>query len=309
MMKKKFKVAIIGAGYMAEEYLKVFSAKKIPCEAIYSRTASKSKNLKKKYKIKRIYTSLDDLKNDNQINALIIAVNLESTKNLINSLDINKYRVLCEKPVGINFKETKKIISKIKSKYFYVGLNRRFYSSNLKAYNLINKNKSKRLISIRDQELQNNTSDLYNKNLMYGNSVHLIDYINVYARGKLLKVQRLKKFKNYKFSENLTRLIFSSKDEVLYHCNWNSPGPWSVNIIQKDHSVEMKPLENLVQEKLIDGKRIRVFHNKSKNDTKFKPGLFNQVSAFLKMLNNKQHKLISLNDYFNTVKLIKKIYV
>ena len=294
---------------MAEEYLKVFSNKKVYCEAIFSRTLSKSKTLKKKYNIKKIYKSLGDLKNDSQINALIIAVSAESIYDLINNLDIKKYRVLCEKPVGINFEETKKIITKIRNKHFYVALNRRFYSSNLKAHDLVNKNKSKRLISIRDQELQNSKLKLYNKNLMYWNSVHLIDYINIYARGKLIKIQRLKKFKDNKFSENLTRLIFSSKDEVLYHCNWNSPGPWSINIIQKDHSVEMKPLENLVQEKLIKDKRIRVFHNKSKIDSKFKPGLFYQVSEFLKMLNNKKHKLVNLNDYFNTVKLIKKLYV
>lgn len=308
-MKRNFKIAMIGAGYMAEEYLKVFLSKQITLEAIYSRTASKSKILKKKYKIKKIYKSLNDLKNDNKINALIIAVNSESTKHIIYNLDIYNYRVLCEKPVGINFEETKKIISKIKNKYFYVALNRRFYSSNIKAFNLVVKNKSKRLISIRDQELQNSKSKLYNKNLMYWNSVHLIDYINIYARGKLLKVQRLKRFKDNKFSENLTRLFFSSKDEVLYHCNWNSPGPWSINIIQKNQSIEMKPLENLVHEKLIRGKRIRVFHDISKIDLKFKPGLFYQVSEFIKMLNDKKHKLVNLNDYFNTVKLIKKLYV
>ena len=224
-------------------------------------------------------------------------------------MDIHKYRVLCEKPVGINFEETKKIISKIKNKHFYVALNRRFYGSNLKANNLINKNKGKRFISIRDQEMQNFKSKNVNKNLMYCNSVHLIDYINIYARGKLLKIQRLKKFKNNKFSENLTRLVFSSKDEVLYHCNWNSPGPWSVNIIQKNHSIEMKPLENLVQEKLIENQRIKIFYNKSKIDCKFKPGLFYQVSEFLRMLNNEKHKLVNLKENFNTVKLIKKIYV
>tara|TARA_B100001057_G_C22753940_1_gene912895 strand:- start:64 stop:990 length:927 start_codon:yes stop_codon:yes gene_type:complete len=308
-MKKKFKIAIIGAGYMAEEYLKVFSSKKISLEAIYSRTVSKSEILKKKYKIKKVYKSLNDLKNDNQINALIIVVNAEATKYIIDNINISNYRVLCEKPVGINFEQTKQIVSKIKDKYFYVALNRRFYSSNLKAFNLVFKNKSKRLISIRDQELQNSKSKLYNKNLMYWNSVHLIDYINIYARGKLLKVQKLKRFKDNKFSENLTRLFFSSKDEVLYHCNWNSPGPWSINIIQKNQSIEMKPLENLVEEKLIRGKRIRVFHDISKIDLKFKPGLFYQVSEFLKMVNDKKHKLVNLNDYFNTVKLIKKLYV
>jgi len=308
-VKKNFKIAIIGAGYMAKEYLKVFSKKKIILEAIYSRTKSKSEILKKKYKIKKIYKSLNDLKNDNTINALIITVNPESLQSLIDSLDIFKYRILCEKPVGINFGQTKKIISKIKNKYFYVALNRRFYTSNIKAYNLVNKNKGKRLISIRDQELQNSKSKLYNKNLMYWNSVHLIDYINIYARGKLVKIERIKRFRDNKFSENISRLIFSSQDEVLYHCNWNSPGPWSINIIQKSNSVEMKPLENLVQEKLVKGKRIRINHDKSRIDTKFKPGLLYQVNNYLKMLNDKKHKLVKLNDYFNTVKLIKKLYV
>ena len=125
---------------MAEEYLKVFNNKKVYCEAIFSRTLSKSKTLKKKYNIKKIYKSLGDLKNDSQINALIIAVSAESIYDLINNLDIKKYRVLCEKPVGINFEETKKIITKIRNKHFYVALNRRFYSSNLKAHDLVNKN-------------------------------------------------------------------------------------------------------------------------------------------------------------------------
>ena len=308
MMKNKFKIALIGAGYMAEEYLKIFSKKKIICEAIFSRTSIKSKILKKRYKIKKIYTSLNDLKNDNNINALIIAINEEFLKKILNKLDLNRYRILCEKPIGVNYVETKNIISKIKNKNIYVSLNRRFYSSNQKAKDLIDKYKGKRLISIRDQQIQNFRSKIVNKNLMYCNSVHLIDYINIYARGKLIKIQKLKKFKNKNFSENLTRLIFSSKDEVLYHCNWNSPGPWSVNIIQKNHSIEMKPLENLVQEKIINDKRIRIFHNKSKIDCEFKPGLFYQVSEFIKMLENKDHKLVNLKDYFSTVKLIKKIY-
>ena len=143
---------------------------------------------------------------------------------------------------------------------------------------------------------------------MYLNSVHLIDYINFYARGKIVKINRIKKFKNHQFSDHLVILYFSSKDQVIYYCNWNSPGTWSVNIIQKNHSIEMKPLENLVQEKLIKGKRVRFFHNKSNLDTLFKPGLFNQVTEFLKMLKGKNHNLVNLKEYYKTVKIINKIY-
>ncbi len=308
-MNKKLKIAIIGAGYMAEEYLKVFSESKTICYGIYSRTLTKSKFLKKKYKITKLYKSIEDLKSDKDIKGLVIAVNEESLLTILNNLDINNYRILCEKPVGINFKETKKIVSKIKNKHFYVALNRRFYSSNLRANNLVKKEKGNRLIYIRDQELQNSKSKIYNKNLMYWNSVHLIDYINIYARGILKKKKHIKKFRDNEFSENITSLKFSSNDEVLYHCNWNSPGPWSVQIIQKNQSIEMKPLENLIQEKLIKGKRKRIIHHISKIDIKYKPGLLNQFNEFLKMLNNKKNKLVNLKKYFKTVELIKKIYV
>lgn len=294
---------------MAEEYLKVFASKLIQCQGIYSRTLSKAKKLKNKYNIKKLYSSLNDLKSDNEIKAIIILVNEDSTQNLINSLDINKYRILCEKPIGMNLNETKKIISKISIKNFYVALNRRFYDSNIKAKKLIKKINGKRLISIRDQETQNSKSNIRNKNWMFLNSVHLIDYINIYARGRIVKIKRIKKFKDYQFSEHLVILYFSSKDQVIYYCNWNSPGIWSVNIVQKNHSIEMKPLENLVQEKMIKRKRIRIFHDKSKFDTKFKPGLFNQVNEFLKMLEDKKHNLVNLKDYYKTVKIINKIYV
>lgn len=309
MIKKKFRIAIIGAGYMAEEYLRILLYKKIQCEAIYSRTFIKSKLLKKKYNIKKICKNLNDLKFDKKINALIIAVNEVSTVSILNELDISNYKILCEKPVGVNYDQTKKLISKIKNNHFYIGLNRRFYSSNIKAKKIIDMKKGKRFISIRDQQFQNSKINFVNKNIMYCNSVHLIDYINLYARGELVKVQRLKKLKDYEFSENITRLIFSSKDEVLYHCNWNSPGIWSVNIIQKDQRCEMKPLEDLIQEKIIKGKRKRFLFKKSKIDNNFKPGLFLQVNEYLKMLTNKKHKLINIKDYFKTVKIIKKIYV
>lgn len=308
-MNKKLKIAIIGAGYMAEEYLKVFEGNRMICDGIYSRTLSKSKFLKKKYSIKKIYKTIDDLKKDKDIKGLIIAVNADSLLSILNSLNISNYRILCEKPVGINFKETKKIFQKNKNKHFYVALNRRFYNSNLKANNLVKKEKGKRLIYIRDQELQNSKSKNYNKNLMYWNSVHLIDYINIYARGDLKKIEHIKKFRDNEFSENITILKFSSSDEVLYHCNWNSPGPWSVQIVQKNQSIEMKPLENLVQEKIIKGERKRIIHNTSKIDIKYKPGLSIQFNEFLKVLKNKKNKLVDLKKYFQTVKIIKKIYV
>ena len=310
-MNKNYKIAILGAGYMAEEYLKVLAKKNIYCETIFSRTLSKCKRLKKKYKIKQISKSLDEFNANKEIQAIIITVNEISTFSILKQLDLSRYKILCEKPVGIDFDETKKILSLLKKnkKNFFVSLNRRFYGSTIKAKNIVNKFKGKRFISIRDQQLQDTGSSILNQRVMYCNSVHLIDYINLYARGEIVKIQRLKNLKNNQFSENITRLTFSSKDEVIYHCNWNSSGIWSVNIIQENQRCEMKPLESLVHEKIIKGKRKRIIFKATQEDNNFKPGLFLQVNEYLKMLTNKKHKLVNLKDYFETVKIIKKIYV
>ena len=310
-MNKNFKFAILGAGYMAEEYLKVLAKRNIFCETIYSRTLSKCQKLKKKYKIKKISKNLNEFKANKGIRGIIIAVNDISTLSLLEKLDLSKYKILCEKPVGIDFNQTKKILTILKKnkKNFYVALNRRFYGSTIKAKNIVNKFKGKRLISIRDQQMQNTGSSILNKRVMYCNSVHLIDYIKIFARGRLKKITRFKQLKNNKFSETISKLVFSSDDEVLYHCNWNSPGIWSVNIIQKNNRCELNPLENLMEEKLSNNGRRRIHHKKNSIDDIFKPGLFLQVNEFLKMLSGKKHKLVSIKEYFETVKLIKNIYV
>lgn len=302
-------IAIIGAGYMAEEHLKVLFKKKIYCEAIYSRTYKKAEELKKKYKIKKNCKSLKELEKINKINGLIIAVSPASTLSILKRIDLNKYKVLCEKPVGVSFKQTEKISALIsKNKYFFVGLNRRFYSSTISALKTLRQIKGKRYLSINDQEIQNSNNEFLNKNWMYCNAIHIIDYIRIFCRGKIIKIQKIEKFKNKIFSRNITRLIFSSKDEVLYCCNWNSPGEWSVNIIQKNIRCEMKPLENFMLEKIIKQKRKRLYFEKSKQDKDFKPGIYVQMNEFIKMLENKKNKLISFKEYYESVKVVKEIY-
>ena len=64
-----------------------------------------------------------------------------------------------------------------------------------------------------------------------------------------------------------------------------------------------------MEEKLLNGKRKRVNHKKILIDNIFKPGLFLQINEFLKMLSSKKNDLITVKEYLETVKLIKRIYV
>lgn len=304
-------ICIIGAGYMAKEYLKVLKSKKIICDGIFSRTKIKCINLKKKFNIKKIYNSIDEINSCNKIKYLIIAVNEISVFEIVKKLKLNKYIILCEKPVGINLNESIKIfkILKKKQKNFFVALNRRFYSSTIKAKKLVENFPGKRFLQINDQQFQRSKNSIINKNYMYCNSVHLIDYINFFIRGRIKKVKYINQMKYKKFSKTIVQMTFTSGDEVIYHCVWNGPGAWSINIYQKKQRCELKPLEVLNYEKIHKYNLKRKIFRKTANDINFKPGINIMVKEFLKSIKKKSHQLTSFEDYLKTVKIIKKIYV
>ncbi len=310
MREKKIKLGIIGAGNIAQEYLRVIkSQKKVQCSAIYSRTPSKIKPFFKKYEIKKINYSLKELVTDTKLDGIIIAIDAESILKVLKEIPKIKIPILIEKPIGINFYESikiKKILNKKKLR-IYAALNRRFYSSTLGAKKLINK-RGNRFIKINDQQNQKNNTNKVNANLMYANSVHLIDYISMFSRGKIIKIKKIQKYKKNKFHQVEAKIYFSSKDQVFYTCNWNSPGAWSVDITQKNQRYELKPLEDLTYETLEKYKIVRKRFLRGNIDIKYKPGFYLMLRNFVKLIKRKTNSTVNFDEYLKTVKIIKKIY-
>ena len=62
-LNKKYKIAFIGAGYMSREHIKVFKAQKnkFSIEGIISRKNITAKKIAKKFKIKHLCTSIEEL--------------------------------------------------------------------------------------------------------------------------------------------------------------------------------------------------------------------------------------------------------
>jgi len=310
--KKNINIGLIGAGNIAQEYLKVIKdLKNIRCSAIFTRTPNKIKPFYKKYQIDKICYSIEEFLKQDKLDGIIIAINLESVFKILKKLKFKKIPILIEKPVGKNFSESlliKKLISKNKNKLF-VALNRRFYSSTIKAKKMITNKPGKRFIKITDQQNQKHSSQILNANLMYANSIHLIDFITIFARGKITKLKKIKKYKKNKFHEVITKIYFSSKDEVLYYCNWNSPGAWSLNIIQNKQRCELKPLEDLTSETI--NKKNKIIRNKflrNDKDTKYKPGFYLMLKNFESLIKGKTNSIVKFSEYFKTVNLIKQIY-
>lgn len=111
----EFKFATVGRGKIvssflaATEYFDNFSL-----EAVYSRNFEDGKAFAEKYSCKKVYTSLDEIISDKDVNCVYVAspnsLHCAQTVALLNG----KKHVLCEKPLATNAAEVRKMISAAK---------------------------------------------------------------------------------------------------------------------------------------------------------------------------------------------------
>ena len=76
----KIRIGIIGAGNIAEEHLKVLkNIKDFSVFGIVSRTQKKAKRLGKKFGIKKIFNSIDQMMKSNQLDGVLILVSANNS--------------------------------------------------------------------------------------------------------------------------------------------------------------------------------------------------------------------------------------
>ena len=316
--KKLFTISVIGAGHMAEEHIKAIKKfKKLKIVGIMCKNHINSKKLANKYNIQYVCKDIKELYEKTLSKALIVAVPVSETKKIIIKSLKYSWKILSEKPLGLNFNESKEILKKTKiqkkQKDIVVGFNRRNYDTTRYVLSNIKNNKEKRLVQINDQ--QNLCDDRIKrfkekikKNWMYANSTHLIDYANIFCRGKIIYMKRKiltleKKNKIFTFYAK-----YSSGDVLLYNALWNMPGPWSVTLSNRFRSYKLEPLEKLKFKDLKSKKYVEIKQKKNKYKLQIKFGLYNQTNEFLKFIEGKTNYLCSIEDSHKTMQLTKKIY-
>ena len=315
--KKKIQVSVIGAGYMAEEHIKAFKKfKRFKILGIISKNNLNAKKLASKYKIDYVCKSIDELYFKTFAKLLVIAVpETEVKKVMFKSLNY-PWKILSEKPLGLNFTESKQIFLQSKKlkkdKNIVVGFNRRNYNTTKYILSDIHKSK-KRLVQIFDQQ---NIYDYrvvglpnkIKKNWMFANSTHLIDFANIFCRGNIIKID--KKLSNLEKNSHI--IFFSAKydsgDILIYNALWNVPGPWSITVSNQDKSYKLEPLEALkIKEK--NSRKYKLVKLKNIDEKfKIKFGLYNQTKELLRFCDNKKNYLCSVKDSHKTMNLTKKIY-
>ena len=100
------KVATIGTGFIVDWFLNAVKQNEgISCVAMYSSNVEHAKNLKEKYEVEKVYTDLDEMLNDSEIDCVYVASpNSLHFEQSLKALKAGKH-VICEKPFTSTLEE------------------------------------------------------------------------------------------------------------------------------------------------------------------------------------------------------------
>lgn len=298
-------ILLVGAGNIAIDYVKILKELSLKF-VIVGRGLKSVSILKEKTGISAYVGGLRSwIKENNRIPKIgIIAVNVDQLADCAMVLINNGVkRILLEKPGGINLEEIKEVALKAKEKNIsiFIAYNRRFYTSTLKAQDIINNDGGVISFHIEFTEWLHNIENLdmsskVKKQLFYWNSTHVLD-LAFYLGGKpkLWSTYTSGGISWLPDATIFTGAGITIKNSLFsYHTNWESPGRWKLEIMTKKHRLLFAPLEKLKIQKLksLDIEEVEL---DDKIDQDFKPGLFLQVKSFIEELN--YYKMIAIQEH------------
>ncbi len=308
------KIAIVGAGYMATEHARAFAAMPgVEIVGVVGRSPERASALGSRYGA-RVLDDVEGLWRETRADAVVVAVNEPSMAAICDQVFRFPWTVLLEKPVGVDLADAHRIHDRARSHgaqtRVWVGLNRRAYASTRQALGMIPEEGS-RLVSVLDQQDMNviramGKPEIVVRNYMYANSLHLIDYFNVFCRGELASVEVAAPWTPETPGHVVATLLWSSGDRGVYQALWDGPGPWAVSVAHPQMRLEMRPLESLTVQRR--GERQAVPAAADPVDMSFKPGLYIQAQELLRAMDGKKTGLASLEGAIGSMSLCAKIY-
>lgn len=307
-------IAIVGAGYMAREHARAFTAlPNVTISGIYSRTPARAESLAREFGNIPVARSIEHLYESTQADLLVIAVSELACEAAVLKAAQFPWKILAEKPVGLNHLAALSLQERLgnKSDDVFVALNRRSYQSVLQAQSALSQTSNPRVVFLQDQEgpahaLKHGTPPDVVANWMYANSIHLIDLLHVFCRGTVASVENVIPFRPDQPELVLSHITFSSGDIGVYSALWDRPGPWSLAVSSPELYAELKPLETLALKPA--GVRRAETATLSDIDTRFKPGLLVQAQAALLAVRDEPNTLPTFASALDTMHLIEQIY-
>ncbi len=309
------KIWLIGAGIMAQDYIKVLKGleKEFVVIGRGENTAKKcEENTGCKVKIGGLEEYL--LKKPEICSHAIIAVGVErlyeTTKQL---LEYGVKSILVEKPGGLytwQFKELNNLANE-KASNVIVAYNRRFYASVLKAQDIIKQDGGVNSFNFEFTEWAHVIEPLVKaegvkEKWFLGNSTHVVD-LAFYLGGKPKEINSFTSgsLSWHPSASNFAGSGISDKNALFnYQANWESAGRWSVEILTKKNKLIFRPMEKLQIQKR--GTITKEFDESIDYtlDEKYKPGLYIQARNFLE---SKLENMCTIEEQFKMIDIYNKI--
>lgn len=309
------KIWLIGAGTMAQDYIKVLQGLNKEFVVI-GRSENSAKKCQESTGCDVEVGGLDKyLANSTNIcSHAIVAVGVEklyeTTKHL---LEYGVKNILVEKPGALHtwqFEELNNLI-KEKNANVIIAYNRRFYASVLKAQELIKQDGGVTSFNFEFTEWAHVIEPLakgegVKEKWFLANSTHVVD-LAFFLGGKPKEISSFTSgsLSWHPSASNFSGSGISEKNALFnYQANWESAGRWSVEILTKEHRLIFRPMEKLQVQKR--GAVSQIFDESIDYslDEKYKPGLYLQTKKFLE---NDFEYMCSFKEQYEVINIYNKI--
>ncbi len=310
------RVAVVGAGSMAREHLRSFAdVPGVVLTGIHSRTRARAESLSSEFGVEQVCDSVEELYDRTRAHLVVVTVP-ELAMNAVSRICFScPWTVLLEKPAGYNLSDAEEIAAAAHAtnKAVFVALNRRLYSSTQAAIDdLASDTAAPRYICVQDQQdqaaaLAAGQPSAVVENWMYANSVHTIDYLRTFGRGRITSVRPVFRWTPDRPGVVVSEIGFDSGDIGIYEGIWNGPGPWAVTVTTCARRWEMRPLEQASYQKRGE----RTLHPVEVHpwDKKFKAGFRRQAQlAVDAAVGQGGMGLATSDDALDTMRLISEIF-
>ena len=314
-MSNNLNVLVVGAGYMGKEHTKVLMAQGIT-PTVICRTEETAEKFKNEIGIVPLTGGVEDaLPQLVEIPThAVVAVNVEqlatSTQALIR---FGVKNLLVEKPAALNKEEIDKLVELANEEgaKVYVAYNRRFYASTDKAIDIIQQDGGVSSFCFEFTEWgykieATSHSQIVKDEWVNANSSHVID-LAFFLGGE---PDEMKSFVSGSLSWHARAAQYAGAGKTKrgllfsYQANWDAPGRWAVEVLTKEHRLYFKPMEKLaIQDR--GSVSITEVPIDDELDKKFKPGIYNQMKAFL--FGEKKERLATLEEQAQHMQLYKNI--
>lgn len=309
------KIWLIGAGGMAQDYIKVLQGlgKKF---VVIGRGEETAKKCEETTGCNVQIGGLEEylFKKPKICSHAIIAVGVEklydTTKQL---LEYGVKNILVEKPGALykwQFEELNNLANE-KASSVIIAYNRRFYASVLKAQEIIANDGGVSSFNFEFTEWAHKIEPLVKgegvkEKWFLGNSTHVVD-LAFYLGGKPKEINSFTSgsLSWHSSGSNFAGAGISDKDALFnYQANWESAGRWSVEILTKENKLIFRPMEKLQIQKR--GKISQEFNEDIDYilDEEYKPGLYIQTEKFLE---NKLENMCTIQEQFKMIDIYNKI--